>query len=316
MDKLGWIQEIKHAGRYWVLAQAYLSAMLEKKPDGKQMTALVVSPTHAEIARCTKFIRDSLKQDGKLGTEHTLPIWLPAHLSDPQKSDAANFEPGTMLQFHKNAPGHVKGSRMLVGEGTNLPLKYPDRFAVYKPSHLSLAVNDRIRITANGKTKDGKHRIDNGDLFTVKSFTKLGDPVVDNGWVISKDFGHLAYGYAVTSHASEGRTVDHVIVAQSGQSFGATNQRSTYVPYTRGRNKVLIFTDDKEGLLRAALRPDSPISALEFAEKVKRQAGFRGRMKKHLASLRRAFSFNQVHEPPSRNAERVRNQEREVAYGR
>ena len=51
LDKLGWVHEISHGGRYWILAQAYLSAMLERKRDGKPMTALVVSPTHAEIAQ-------------------------------------------------------------------------------------------------------------------------------------------------------------------------------------------------------------------------------------------------------------------------
>jgi conjugative relaxase-like TrwC/TraI family protein len=316
LDKLGWIQEITHAGRYWVLAQAYLSAMLEKKPDGEQMTALVVSPTHAEIARCTKFIRDALKEDGKLGKEHTLPTWSPAHLSDPQKTDATNFQQGDMLQFHEHLPGHKKGSRLLVGEGTALPLKYPDRFAVYRPSQLSLAVNDRVRVTNNGKTKDGKHILKNGDLFTVQGFTPQGDPIVDKGWVISREFGQLAYGYAVTSIGSQGKTLDKIFVAESSQSFGATNQRSFYVPVTRARKQAVIFTDNKEALLKAAQKPDEPISAMEFAERTKQQAGFRGRMRKHLASLRRAFSFNQMQELPSRNAERARNQEREMAYGR
>ena len=316
LDKLGWVREISHAGRYWVLAQAYLSAMLEKKRDGKPITALVVSPTHAEIDRCTKFIRDALKADGKLGAERTFATWVPSRLTDPQKADAVNIDPGDMLQFHENVPGHVKGSRLVVGEGTKLPLQTPDRFEVYRPSQLSLAANDRIRITVNGKTKDSKHRLNNGDLFTVKGFTPQGDIIVSNGWVIAKDFGHLDHGYAVTSHAAQGKTVDKIFVGVSSQSFGASNQRSAYVSLTRGRMQAVVFTDNKEELLKAMQRPDQPISATEFAAKNTRKSNLRQRLYKHLAFLRRAISFNQMHASLGQQAKRARIHDRGLSYGR
>jgi hypothetical protein len=34
------------------------------------------------------------------------------------------------------------------------------------------AAGDRIRIAAGGKTKDGKHRLGNGDLLTVEGFAR------------------------------------------------------------------------------------------------------------------------------------------------
>ena len=70
-------------------------------------------------------------------------------------------------------------------------------------------------MTANGRTADGRHRLNNGALYTVKGFTPAGDVVVDNGWVIGRDFGHVAHGYVVTSHASQGKTVDKVLIGQS-----------------------------------------------------------------------------------------------------
>ena len=50
-------------------------------------------------------------------------------------------------------------------------------------------------------TADGKHRLNNGARYGVKGFTPSGDILFDNGWTVSKDFGHLAYGYVTTSHA-------------------------------------------------------------------------------------------------------------------
>ena len=43
-------------------------------------------------------------------------------------------------------------------------LEVADRFEVYRSRPLALAVGDRIRVTAGGTTKDGKHRLSNGSL--------------------------------------------------------------------------------------------------------------------------------------------------------
>ena len=85
------------------------------------------------------------------------------------------YEPGDLLQFHQNAPGHKNGSRLVVAEGSKLPIEFAERFEVYRPAQLALAVGDRIRITAGGKTKDGKHRLSNGALLTVEGFTRQGE---------------------------------------------------------------------------------------------------------------------------------------------
>ena len=125
---------------------------------------------------------------------------------------------------------------------------------------------DRVRVTAGGKTKDGKHRLSNGSLLTVQGFTKRGDIIVDHGWVIDRDFGHLTHGYVVTSHASQGVTVDKVFIGMSSESFPATYQRTAYVAVTRGKEQAQIFTDDRKELLKAISRPDDPLSATELAE--------------------------------------------------
>ncbi|MFO0884824.1 MAG: MobF family relaxase [Pirellulales bacterium] len=264
LDKLGWIREVEDDSRNEQLASAYLAASAERRPDGKLKTALVVSPTHAEASRITDAIRDGLKAKGKLRDEHVVESWIPSHLTDAQKTDATQYASGDLIQFQQNAPGFNKGSRVIVGQTEKLPLAQAERFEVYRAKPLALASGDRIRITAGGKTKDGKHRLNNGALLTIHGFTKQGDLVVDHGWVIDRDFGHLTHGYVVTSHISQGVTVDKVFVGISSQSLPATDERTAYVAATRGREKVEIFTDDKEELLSAMTRQDDPMSATEL----------------------------------------------------
>jgi conjugative relaxase-like TrwC/TraI family protein len=296
LDRLGWVKEIPDGERYRALAEAYLAATHEKKKNGEGKSALVVSPTRAEGARITQTIRAALKADKKLVKEQSLDAWVPAHLTDAEKRDATQYDAGCMLQFHQNAPGQKKGSRVVVGEDTKLPLEFADRFEVYRPARLELAVGDRVRVTANGKTRDGKHKLANGALLSVQGFTPQGDAIVDHGWVIARDFGHLAHGYCVTSHASQGKTVDKVFVGVAAESLPAVNERSLYVAGTRGKEQAVIFTDDKKELLKAVQRPDEPLSATEFAQTRRRKPPLRQRLKKHLAFMRRLGSFSRTHE--------------------
>ncbi len=270
LDKLGWIKEVPDAERYQQLAAAYLSAAAEKKPDGKPKSAIVVSPTHAEAAKITQAIRDGLKAKGKLKEERIFTGWIPAHLTDAQKADSTQYDPGDLIQFQQNTPGFKKGSRLIVGEGGKLATWLAHRFEVYRPTQLALAVGDAVRVTASGKTRDGKHRLINGALLTVQGFTKRGDIVVNHGWVIDREFGHLTHGYCITSHASQGVTVDKVFIGMSSESIPATTERTGYVAITRGREQVQIYTDDRKELLHALARSDDTISATELSQSAPR----------------------------------------------
>ncbi|HEV3188900.1 MAG TPA: AAA family ATPase, partial [Polyangiaceae bacterium] len=312
LDQLGWIREAPEGDRYRTLADAYLAATAEKTRDGKPKTALVISPTHAEAARTTASIRLQLKADKKLGEERTVETWAPTHLTDPQKADSTNYETGDLLVFHQNAPDHKKGSRLVLAEGDKVPVEYADRFEVYRPMELRLAPGDRIRTTANGWTKDGKHRLNNGRLDTVKRFTPGGNPVLENGWVLGKDC-HITHGYVVTSHASQGKTVHKVFVSESLQSLPAANRRQFYVSISRGKEQVVVFTDDKQALLKAVERTDEPLSATELAEA--RKVRLRQRLHKHLAFVRRLATFARTHEQHSEHR-KTPSWEREKDYVR
>ena len=313
LDRLGWIREVPDADRYRQLAEAYLAATRRKDRKGKQTTALVVSPTHAEAGRITGTIRESLHADGVLKDERSMETWVPLHLTEAQKGDAANYVPGDMLQFHQNAPGHKIGSRLIVAEGQEPPVQFADRFEVYHPQALPLAKGDRLRVTAGGKTKDGKHRLSNGSLYTVEGFTPQGDLIVNRDWVIAKNFGHVAHGYTVTSHASQGKTLDQVFLAQSSLSFPASSRRQFYVSVSRGRQQAVVFTDDKQELRKAIARADEPPSATDLADSRPQGLALGVRLKKHLARMRRIASLAWTQE--ANRSERERTPE-ELAHAR
>ncbi len=312
LDRLGWVREVADADRYRQLAEAYLAAAAGRAKDGSPTTALVVTPTHSEAARITAAVREQLTADGRLRDERTLAVLLPKHLTEAERGEAASFEPGDVLQFHRHAPGHRSGSRLTVGEGTPAPVAFPDRFQAYRPAALAVAVGERVRVTANGRTKDGRHRLDNGALLTVAGFTPAGDVVTEAGWVIGKDFGHLAHGYAVTSHSAQGRTVDTVLIGQSAESFPASSRRQFYVSVSRGRERAVVFTDDKRGLAGAVARGDESPTATEVFRPAPPRPSLPERLKKHLAFLRQTVAHQW--EAAREVANRV--PEREVIYDR
>lgn len=315
LDRLGWVREVADADRYSQLAEAYLAAAAERAKDGSFKTALVVTPTHAEAARITAAVRSQLTADDRLRDERTLEVLVPKHLSEAERGEASSFAAGDVLQFHRHAPGHPSGSRLTVDQKTPVPVEHAARFQAYRPAQLRVAAGDRLRVTANGRTKDGRHRLDNGAIVTVAGFTERGDVRLTNGWVVAADFGHLAHGYAVTSHSAQGRTVDTVLVGQSAESFPASSRRQFYVSVSRGRERAILFTDDKAGLAAAITRGDESPTATE----VFRPAPARSprpsppeRLKKHLAFVRRAVAHQWEGTRPVSN----RVPEREVTYDR
>jgi conjugative relaxase-like TrwC/TraI family protein len=265
LDRLGWVRQQKDEHRNGLLAEAYLSAVKEKKLSGAYKTAVVVTPTHAEREQVTTAIRSSLKKRGLLGDARTVHAWVPTHLTDAEKRDATQYEAGDLVQFSQNAKGYTKGDRVVLRAKVKPPVELAERFELYRPVELELAVGDRIRVTAGGKTRDGLHRLSNGSLFNVHGFTGRGDIIVDHDWVIDRRFGHITHGYAMTSQASQGVTVDKVFAAMSSDSLPAVNRRTAYVALTRGKEQAVIFTDDRYELLKAMQRPDEPMSATELA---------------------------------------------------
>jgi hypothetical protein len=75
---------------------------------------------------------------------------------------------------------------------------------------------------------------------------------------------HLDQGIAVTSHASQAKTVDQVIASVPVRSFSQANEAQFYVTMSRARWGMHVFTDSKVALRDAVARPSQRLSAWEL----------------------------------------------------
>jgi conjugative relaxase-like TrwC/TraI family protein len=312
LDRMGAIVEVRAEERFKGIAADYLAAVAENK------TALVVSPTHVEGERVTTEIRNGLKASGALhGKERKIATLTPTNWTTAERQDADNYEPGMIVQFHQNAKGFRRGEKLEVtgrsvegpavklanGKETVLPVKDAERFQVYRPNNLSLAVGDSVRITQNGFTKETrragrafKSRLNNGAVYQVAGFSKSGDLELANGFVVPKDYGHLNYGYTTTSHSAQGRTCDRVLISMGQESLGAANREQFYVSVSRGREAVRLYTDDKRALFDAVEKSGVRLSATELlkSEHTKATGARVSRLRKLVQSARMRERYEAV----------------------
>jgi hypothetical protein len=109
-------------------------------------------------------------------------------------------------------------------------------------------------------------RIINGQIVEVKNVEETtGAITLADGRILPPDYRTFCHGYAVTSHASQSKTVDEVVVVASSRSLGAVNREQFYVSISRGRQRCRIFTDDKRLLRDQIVRSSSRKAALELA---------------------------------------------------
>ena len=89
--------------------------------------------------------------------------------------------------------------------------------------------------------------------------------------MIPENYRTFTHGYAVTSHAAQGKTVDEVMVVASSRSLPAVHQEQFYVSISRGRERCQIFTDDVELLRSHVTRSSVRLAAVEVVPHIHRQ---------------------------------------------
>jgi hypothetical protein len=174
--------------------------------------------------------------------------------------DCARFHKGELAQligFSDNGIIVESAQKVAVIAGSQL-----DRVTVCRKREMTLASGDRLQLKANGQTRDGR-RLANGELVTVERIESDGCLVLKDGRMLESDYRQFVRGYAVTSYASQGKTVDYVLFSDSTVK-AATNRQQWYVTISRGRKGIKIFTSDPQQLRENVARSGDRELALDL----------------------------------------------------
>lgn len=235
---------------------------------------LVVSPRNRERVQINSLIHRQLQRDGKVSRDdHQMTVYVNRQdMTGTERTFANAYAPGEdIIRYNRaskvydvevgdyalvTAKNH-KENEITVHFENGRELTYnPQRLSgvsVYREAERDFADGDRIQFRAPFTER----RIANGEFATI---AKIGDEEMsvklDSGREVSfeKDqFRHIDHGYAVTSHSSQGTTVDRVLInADTSESRVLLNDRMGYVAVSRAREDAIIYTNSIEEL-RGAL---------------------------------------------------------------
>jgi conjugative relaxase-like TrwC/TraI family protein len=277
---------------YEALAELYV----EHLQAGRKV--LCVSPSHTEGADVTAAIRGAMQAKGLIDSQdHHYWRLVDLQTTEADRRDAGNDYRDKVAQFIRPKGPFKNGERVIVSDDNQELLRsHASAYRLYDMQLIPLAVNDRVRITAGGRSQCG-HRLDTGCTYTVKAFASNGDVILNNGWRVGKEFGHLSHDWAVTSFQSQSRTTDALLVAQGTKSLGASNSSQFYVSMSRGRNydHVAIFTDDPARLREAIAREDVKLTATRTIGRPKRRIQLQGNWLRRMRSRFHAAIHAQKH---------------------
>ena len=269
LESRGKVIEVADEGeRLRAMAQDYA-----KNPS----STLVISPANRERVQLNSLIHRELQRDGTVSRDdHQTTIYVARNdMTGAERSFANAYRPEDVIRYNHNSKVYkVKAGDYAKVIDTNhekneVTVRFADgRTATYNPTRLSgvnvyteaerlFAEGDRIQFRA----PFAEQRVANGELGTITKIEQNQIHVaLDDDRRISFDpqrFPHIDHGYAVTSHTSQGLTVDRVLLnADTQESFRLLNDRMAYVALSRARDEALIYTDSvpnlRETLSRAA----------------------------------------------------------------
>jgi hypothetical protein len=246
-----------------------------------------------------------MKEKGLLSdSDHSVTRLQRLNLTDSQQRDAVTYEPGQIVEFHRIARGAVRrgvhekrfksgeqwevlrqeeGAVIVGKDGVEkqLPLDQARKFSVFEREKIALSIGDRIRFTKNVKHRG--HKFLNNELRTVVGFDE-GKIIFDKGEIIRNGANlHLDQGIAVTSHASQAKTVDQVIVSVPVRAFSQANEAQFYVSMSRARFAMHVFTDSKVALRDAVTKPSKRLSSWEIVDTTEKHRGLKAELDRQRA---------------------------------
>lgn len=321
LDQDGLIKSVDPLNPHESVVDDYLKSL----KGGK--TSLVICPTHKQGDEISGKIRERLKKVGKLGKKEVeVTRYTNLNYTEAEKSDPKNYQPGQVIQLNQNTTTLNRGSKWTIeevgekrltltntaGKKQKISFSSASKFDVFEKATIPLSKGDKVMITRNGFDRN-KKRLNNGMNLEVLRVSKNGqiELQTENGrsrFTLDQEYGHLNHAHCITSHASQGRTVDTVLIAQPSSTFGASDAKQFYVSVSRGKTGVKVYTDDKELLLETVSELGDRQSAHELVAKTKTHD-------KHVAIIRNQEQLKEAERQREFTITKHQNYERDYEPG-
>jgi len=267
LDSKGAIHELRGHVRIDAIAARYV----ELSNAGKSVIA--VNPTHRENDAVSEAIRGLLKERGTLDASkaRTVEVFEPSQATEAELERHELFKPGVHLvkvrgadagREHLTIIGDAGGGAFLAkgDDGRERRFHHAGDYAICSRREIEVCPGDKLMVGANVRSKEGSFV--NGEIVKVSGFDAKGRIVADGGRIL--DARILSYGYASTSHKSQGSTCDAVILgidARSAANFA--DMKLAYVGATRGRESIDVYCQDKSLLCEIGTRTGDRVLAIE-----------------------------------------------------
>jgi ATP-dependent exoDNAse (exonuclease V) alpha subunit len=278
LDQLGRVHEIgPREERLTAIANEYVK---------DAHATLVVSPDNESRQDLNDVVHRAMQREGHVDRqEHSLSVLVPRQeVTGADRQWAERYDVGDVVRYSRGSKaigieagdyGRVervdaKDNRIMVKMDDGHSVDYDPRrlqgVTLYRESERVFAAGDRVQMTAPDRVRDVANR-ERGTIEGIDGYGRI-DIRWDSGRTTSLELQerrHLDYGYAVTSHSSQGQTSGRVLVHVETERAGEklVNRRFAYVAVSRGSHDVQVYTDNKSKLARALNRDVSHRSALE-----------------------------------------------------
>ena len=267
-------------------------AILAWRDTDNAKTPIIVQ-TNKQKNTINAEIKSELVQDNPSANHLTLKTWQPIHKNDAEKVFVRAYKDATHIRFNRDYKRlgikrgniykveHVNEARAelsLSKDGKQYAFRPAlqnmgnGAVELYRQEERTLHEGDRIRFTRGGKMQP----VNKNESATIKEIK--GDTVTfdkDRGKSLTlslKDSSirHIDHAWASTTHAFQGKTVDHAVVLMPSRKSPLTTLESLYTSASRHRLTVSIITDDAYKLKRniaAAIDVERIEAQIEWPER-------------------------------------------------
>jgi conjugative relaxase-like TrwC/TraI family protein len=268
--RLGAVAEVSSSAE---LMERAATDYVETLSSGKR--CLAISPVWSEIREFGRAVRAKLKAAGRIfGSEVKVRTFQSLQWTNEEKRRIGSYHCGDVICFrratHEFAAGEfatvkrTDGDRLLLVTENGIERLFVPRateqFDVGLTREIPIAAGDRLLVRANHRPA----RLRNGDLVEVVDVESKGRIRLADGREIPSGFRDFTHGYATTSHAAQGKTVDRGLLIMADAGISSANLKQAYVSNSRFVESQMIYTTDRKAAREAMARPGERILAVEM----------------------------------------------------